>query len=68
MPISINPIGVVQSPFPSPRGMPIQAALSEAIGTLEIYAEYVDGLRDLEGFDYLILLYHFHMTNKDPYA
>jgi tRNA-Thr(GGU) m(6)t(6)A37 methyltransferase TsaA len=65
MQISVAPIGIVHSPFAGPEGMPIQAALSEAVGTLEIYPEYVDGLRDIGGFDYLILLYHFHLTNKE---
>jgi tRNA-Thr(GGU) m(6)t(6)A37 methyltransferase TsaA len=45
--------------------MPIQAAFSDAVGTLEIYAEYIDGLRDIAGFDYLILLYRFHLANKE---
>ena len=63
--MSIIPIGIVHSPFEGPQGMPIQAALSEVIGVLEVYAEYVDGLRDLVGFDYLILLYRFHMTDKE---
>ncbi len=65
MPISITPIGIVHSPFEVPQGMPIQAALSDAVGTLEIYPEYVDGLSDIAGFDYLILLYHFHITHKE---
>ena len=65
MPISITPIGIVHSPFEGPEGMPIQAAFSDAVGTLEIHAEYVDGLRDIAGFDYLILLYHFHLANKE---
>jgi len=65
MSISITPIGIVHSPFEGPEGMPIQAAFSDAVGTLEIYAEYVDGLRDIAGFDYLILLYHFHLANKE---
>jgi tRNA (Thr-GGU) A37 N-methylase len=64
MSISITPIGIVHSPFEGPEGMPIQAAFSDAVGTLEIYAEYVDGLRDIAGFDYLILLYHLHLANK----
>src|ERR1700730_1295818 len=65
MSISITPIGIVHSPFEGPEGMPIQAAFSDAVGTLEIYAEYVDGLRDIAGFDYLILLYHLHLANKE---
>jgi tRNA (Thr-GGU) A37 N-methylase len=65
MSISITPIGIVHSPFEGPEGMPIQAAFSDAVGTLEIYAEYVDGLRNIEGFDFLILLYCFHMATKE---
>jgi tRNA-Thr(GGU) m(6)t(6)A37 methyltransferase TsaA len=65
MQISLTPIGIVHSPFAGPEGMPIQAAFSDAVGRLEIYAEYVDGLRDIEGFDFVILLYQFHMTNKE---
>lgn len=65
MQISITPIGIVHSPFAGPGGMPIQAAFSDAAGTLEIYPEYVDGLRDLAGFDYLIILYYFHLANKE---
>jgi len=66
MEISVTPIGVVHSPYQTPDGMPIQAAFSEAVGTLEIYADYVEGLRDLAGFDYLILLYRFHLALKEP--
>jgi len=66
VPISITPIGIVHSPFAAPEGMPIQAALSDAVGTLEIYPEYRDGLSDIAGFDYLILLYHFHMIRREP--
>jgi tRNA-Thr(GGU) m(6)t(6)A37 methyltransferase TsaA len=41
--------------------MPIQPAGAESIhGTIEIHPRYVDGLKDLEGFSHIILLYHFH--------
>ena len=65
MQISLTPIGVVYSPFEGPQGMPIQAAFSEATGTPEIYADYVEALRDIAGFDYLILLYRFHLVTKE---
>ena len=32
---------------------------------MEVYPQFLDGLRDLEGFDHLILLYQFHLTNKE---
>ena len=65
MPISIEPVGVIRSEFLSPEGLPIQAAHSVSLGSVEAYPPYVDGLRDLEGFDHLILLYQFHLTNKE---
>lgn len=59
--IALHPIGVVRSPFADPVGMPIQTlAAPEAEGRVEVHAAYVDGLRDIEGFDYLILLTHLH--------
>lgn len=32
---------------------------------MEVYPLYLDGLRDLEGFDHLILLYQFHLASKE---
>ena len=52
MQISLTPIGIAHTPFASPEGIPIQAAFSEATGTVEICPEYVEGLRDIAGFDY----------------
>ena len=44
--------------------MPIQptSAVSGS-GIVEIYPEFVDGLKDLEGFSHIYLLYHFHKVN-----
>jgi tRNA (adenine37-N6)-methyltransferase len=53
---------VVYSPFKEPKNVPIQATAAKGItGTIEIYPEYVEGLKDLEGFSHIILLYHFHL-------
>ncbi len=60
--IIYKPIGVVHSPFKEPKNVPIQAAASKGTyGTIEIYPEYVEGLKDLEGFSHIILLYHLHL-------
>jgi tRNA-Thr(GGU) m(6)t(6)A37 methyltransferase TsaA len=59
--LTYKPIGVVHSQFKEPKNVPIQAVASKGItGTIEIYPEYSEGLRDLEGFSHIILLYHFH--------
>jgi tRNA (adenine37-N6)-methyltransferase len=60
--LTYKPIGVVYSPFKEPKNVPIQAAAAKGItGTIEIYPEYVEGLKDLEGFSHIIPLYHFHL-------
>lgn len=43
--------------------MPIQAALSDADGTVEVYPEYAAGLADVEGFSHLTLVYWFHLSD-----
>ena len=43
--------------------MPIQpAGASGTQGTVELFPDYLEGLKDLEGFSYIILLYHFHRS------
>jgi tRNA-Thr(GGU) m(6)t(6)A37 methyltransferase TsaA len=65
--LKIHPIGVVHSPFTSPKGTPIQSAAGTDVrATVEIYPEYAEGLQDLEGFSHLILLYYFHLAK--PYS
>ena len=61
MGINYKPIGIIRTPFTRIEDMPIQPAGAGGIGgVVEVYREYVDGLKDLEGFSHLILLYHFH--------
>ncbi len=61
--VLLRPIGVVRSPFTDPIGMPIQPAAARGVrGEVEVLPEFCDGLADLEGFDRVILLYHFHRS------
>jgi len=61
--IEYRPIGVIHSPFKDVRGTPIQPkAAKGARGVVEVYPEYAEGLKDLEGFSHVILLYHFHLV------
>jgi tRNA (adenine37-N6)-methyltransferase len=65
--LTYKPIGVVHSPFKQPKNTPIQATASKGVtATVEIYPEYSEGLKDLEGFSHIILLYHFHII-KDSF-
>ena len=59
--IQLKPIGIIHTPFDSLEGMPIQTAGAAGVhGTIEVYKEYQAGLKDLNGFSHIILLYHFH--------
>lgn len=63
MKIEFKPIGVIHTPFTEPEGMPIQPASGAGVkGTVEVFEEYRDGLKDLDGFSHIILLYHFHRS------
>jgi tRNA (adenine37-N6)-methyltransferase len=59
--ITYNPIGVIHSPHKTIENIPIQPVGAKGIkGEIEIYPEFKDGLKDLEGFSHIYLLYHFH--------
>jgi tRNA-Thr(GGU) m(6)t(6)A37 methyltransferase TsaA len=59
--ISIEPIGVVRSPFTTLAGMPLQAVAAQEIeGTVEIRPELTAGLDDLDGFSHIHLITWLH--------
>jgi tRNA-Thr(GGU) m(6)t(6)A37 methyltransferase TsaA len=61
--IKYKPIGIIRSPFKDITGMPIQPTGARGItGTVEVEPEYADGLKDIEGFSHIILVYHFHLS------
>lgn len=57
------PIGIIHSEHVRPEDTPIQPVYAEGCpGTAVLYPEYTEGLRDIEGFSHLLLLYHFHRS------
>ncbi len=64
--IIFHPIGIIHSPHKELAGMPIQPSAGVGIkGTVVLDPAYVAGLKDLEGFSHLILVYFFHQA-KSP--
>lgn len=62
--VEFHPIGVIRTPFTDTEGMPIQPGGAERVrGTVELLPQYTEGLKDLDGFSHLILLYHFHRSD-----
>jgi len=61
--IEYKPIGIIRSPFKDIKNMPIQPLGAKSVkGTAEIEPEYAVGLKDLNGFSHIILIYHFHLS------
>jgi tRNA-Thr(GGU) m(6)t(6)A37 methyltransferase TsaA len=65
MNVVYKPIGIIHSPFNNLEEMPIQPSSDASRpGTVEIYPEFMEGLKDLEGFSHIYLIYHLHKVNK----
>lgn len=64
MKIRFAPIGIIHTPFMELEGMPIQPAGAAGIkGTVKVFEDFHPGLKDLDGFSHIILLYHFHRSH-----
>jgi tRNA-Thr(GGU) m(6)t(6)A37 methyltransferase TsaA len=65
MNITFHPIGIIHSPFHDLAEMPIQpSGEASAPGTVEVYPEFSTGLKDLEGFSHILLIYYLHKVSR----
>jgi len=63
--VTYTPIGVVRSGHRTAEETPIQPIYARGCsGRAEIRPEYVEGLKDLNGFSHVILVYHFHQAGE----
>ncbi|MHA1205701.1 MAG: tRNA (N6-threonylcarbamoyladenosine(37)-N6)-methyltransferase TrmO [Candidatus Heimdallarchaeaceae archaeon] len=65
MHFEIKQIGIIHSPFKKMEEAPIQPRFSDKPGKIEVFPEYKEGLKDLEGFSHIILLYYFHLVKEE---
>lgn len=62
--IRLRPIGVIRTPFSEARGTPIQPSMAKGTeGTVEVFVDYREGLKDLDGFDRVWLIYWCHRAS-----
>ncbi len=62
--IELHSIGIIKSPYDKPQGMPIQPTGAKGVkGEIHLNKEYLEGLKDLEEFSHIILIYYLHLTN-----
>ena len=67
MEIKLKPIGIIHSPFKKKEDVESKKyadpkGFDSIQGELEIFKEYEDGLKDIEGFSHLIVLFAFHKS------
>jgi tRNA-Thr(GGU) m(6)t(6)A37 methyltransferase TsaA len=56
-------IGNIHSPYRDAANMPIQPPGAAGVaGTVTVDEKYQEGLKDIDGFSHLILIYHFHLS------
>ena len=61
--IVYRPIGIIHSPYRDAADMPIQPPGAAGVaGTVAVVEKYQEGLKDIDGFSHLILIYHFHLS------
>ncbi|MEW6374932.1 MAG: tRNA (N6-threonylcarbamoyladenosine(37)-N6)-methyltransferase TrmO [Thermodesulfobacteriota bacterium] len=58
--MNLQPIGIIHSPFKDRKGCPPQGR--EEVCWIEIFEQYAEGLKDIDGFSHLILLYWLHQS------
>ena len=63
MKIVYHPIGLFHTELTPQTGAPRQGILQpENKGTIEVYPEYQEALLNLEKFEYIIVIYHMHLS------
>lgn len=63
--MELRAIGVIHSPYKVPEDAPRQGRLAGSTAELEIFSEFVDGLKDVEQATHLIVLYWCHLGNRE---
>jgi tRNA-Thr(GGU) m(6)t(6)A37 methyltransferase TsaA len=61
--VSYRPIGIIHSPFKENVGIPRQAVgASDIKGSIEIFDDFSEGLKDLDGFSHIVVIFDMHMV------
>jgi len=71
--LELTPIGVINSPYKNMGDVPHQGYKSEELSQIEVFREFEEGLKDIEGFSHIIVIYWFnksqgyHLLVKTPW-
>ncbi|MEA1956455.1 MAG: tRNA (N6-threonylcarbamoyladenosine(37)-N6)-methyltransferase TrmO [Campylobacterota bacterium] len=65
MNINLQQIATIKSPFCNLENMPVQPrGAKDTLATIEFKKEFQDGLKDLDGFSHVYLIYYFHKVKE----
>ncbi len=65
MNINLKQIATIRSPFCNLEKMPVQPrGAKNTYATIEFKKEFQEGLKDLDGFSHLYLIYYFHKVKE----
>ena len=63
--INLQQIATIKTPFCRLENMPVQPrGAKDTLATIEFKKEYVQGLKDLNGFSHAYLIYYFHKVKE----
>jgi len=71
--LELKPIGIIHSSYKGRGKAPCQGCGHEEICQVEVFPEFEEGLRDIEGFSHIILIYWlqksrgYHLLVKTPW-
>ena len=61
--LTYRPIGIIHSKHTVAGKTPIQPVYAQGCtGQVEVFKEFAEGLKDLDGFSHIYLIYHFHKS------
>ncbi len=65
--VILTPVGVVHSPILNPADAPAQGVEADPsiIGKIEIFPQFAAGVEGLERFDFLDVIYYFHLNHEE---
>jgi len=60
--LELKPIGIIHSPYRDREQAPRQGSGREEICQVEVFEQFEQGLKDIEGFSHIILIYWLHKS------
>ena len=69
MKITIEPIGIIKTPYKNKDECPIQGSyFPDSKGVVELFKKHEEGLKDIDTFSHIYLMYYFDQAGKIEYV